>query len=433
MGRRKKQPEEENSPNQMAQAEDTSIKQMVPQDQENEGPEQFDRALLNQSIAERLDYFEKYKVDHTRLSDALDKIIRAICSPGDGPDLKRPGTIVLVIGPTRVGKTTLIGELEERLLKRAKERMLQDPGFMPFASVTTAGQGRFDWIDYSKAVLRQFKDPFVDKRSTLIRSRDYQEAMLEAYVHRKPYAVIVDEAQHLAKAARGSSLQAQLDQLKYFENRTGVSHVLVGTYEMRPFRKVSAQLACRSIDVHFPRYDATQDEDRALFKSILWALQCQLPVEKEPPLVEKHWEFLYARSIGCIGLLKLHLNQALELALNEGAKTVTETHLKATAMHKDRIKLAFTTAIQGENDLFEGKDADEDLLKMIREAKRSIVSPRKEDENVQGEGQTQPANNPKSRKSKPGNRLPDRDSIGVNVGVEEEDLDDIVAEDQSVD
>ena len=38
----------------------------------------------------------------------------------------------------------------------------------------------------------------------------------------------------------------------YFENATGASHILVGTYEMRPFRKANAQLACRSVDVHFP-------------------------------------------------------------------------------------------------------------------------------------------------------------------------------------
>jgi hypothetical protein len=83
-----------------------------------------------------------------------------------------------------------------------------------------------------------------------------------------------------------------------------VSHILVGTYEMRPFRKINPQLALRSIDVHFPRYDMNEEQDCLMFQSALWALQRQLPVEEEPLLAQKHWEFLYARSIGCVGLGK---------------------------------------------------------------------------------------------------------------------------------
>src|SRR5207248_5529760 len=146
--------------------------------------------------------------------------------------------------------------------------------------------------------------------------------METALLQRRPIALIVDEAHHLAKTSSGRYLQDQLDHLKYFENLTGVSHLLVGTYELRPFRKINAQLACRSVDVHFSRYDATKEEEAQVFRSVLWALQRQLPVEKEPALVEQ-WEFLYARSIGCVGLLKMHLNRALNAALTEGTKTIT--------------------------------------------------------------------------------------------------------------
>jgi hypothetical protein len=38
-----------------------------------------------------------------------------------------------------------------------------------------------------------------------------------------------------------------------------------------------------------------------------------------------------------------HVKQALELALSEGAKTLTEAHLKAVALHKDKVKLAFNS------------------------------------------------------------------------------------------
>ena len=233
--------------------------------------------------------------------------------------------------------------------------MLIDPTHFPYVrvSATGPGSGRFDWVDYYRAALRQVNNPFVDRRSPAIRVRDLREAMEEALIQHQPYAVIVDEAHHLAKAASGRRLQDQLDHLKYLENRTGVCHVLVGTYEMKSFRKASAQLAGRSIDVHFPRYDATKQEDREEFRSVLWALQRQLPLEEEPLLAQDRWEFLYARSIGCIGLLKLHLIRALALALSENARTVTETHLRTTAPSEDRLQEMMSAAFQGEADLIE--------------------------------------------------------------------------------
>ena len=168
--------------------------------------------------------------------------------------------------------------------------MLSEHDLIPFVLIDPPGSGRFEWIGYYEAVLRQLRDPFLDLRIPSLRTRDFLEAMIEALIQRKPYAVIVDEAQHLAKAASSKMRQEQLDQLKFIENRTGVSHVLVGTYEMRPFRKANAQLAGRSIDVHFPRYDATKPKEAVIFQSVLWALQRQLPVEKEPLLMEHHFK-----------------------------------------------------------------------------------------------------------------------------------------------
>jgi type II secretory pathway predicted ATPase ExeA len=372
-------------------------------------PERFPPQLLEQSASARLEYFEDHcLVEHPRLLEALEATVQAICSPGESAGRRRPGTMVLVIGPSRVGKTTLIQLLEERLLARAAERMKSDPHFIPFASITAEGpeSGRFNWSKYYKAVLRQLRNPFVDNKMVPIRSRELQDAMETALVERKPFAVIVDEAHHLAKAASGRRLQDQLDHLKYFENVTGVSHVLVGTYEMRPFRRVNAQLACRSIDIHFPRYDITKEEDCQIFRSVLWALQRQLPVEKEPLLAEDHWEFLYARSMGCIGLLKMHLNRALNLALTENAAAVTEKHLRQTVPSDVRIELALQNALESEAEFVESEDADERLLTLLGWTPPKVASPKGE------EAQDQGTSSAKAKKRKPGKRVEGRDPIG---------------------
>jgi hypothetical protein len=87
-----------------------------------EGPERFDPVLLTQPKASRVAWFEKEcTIEHMCLLQARDAVLRTICSPGEGPSLNRLGTMVLVIGPMRVGKTTLIRLLEQALLRRAGE------------------------------------------------------------------------------------------------------------------------------------------------------------------------------------------------------------------------------------------------------------------------------------------------------------------------
>ena len=387
---------------------------------QDEELEQFDPALLTQPAAMRLAWFEKEcTIEHLSLLRALETILHTICSPGEGESLNRLGTMTLVIGPARVGKTTLIRLLEQRLLERARDRMLRDKSHLPFVSVsaTGPGSGRFDWVDYYTAVLRQVNDPFLERKTRSTRVRDLREAMEEALIQRQPYAVIVDEAHHLAKAASGRTLQDQLDHLKYLENRTGVCHVLVGTYEMRPFRKVNAQLTGRSIDVHFPRYDATNQEDREEFRSVLWALQRQLPLEEEPLLAEQCWEMLYARSIGCIGLLKLHLIRALALALSQEARTLTEAHLRATALPEDRVKEMLSAALSGEADLAEPQGAEERLLTLL--GLREPETATKAKETASETKQDRPTASLRSRGRRPGDRVPGRDSIGTPAGAEQ--------------
>src|SRR6266567_3216580 len=369
-------------------------------------PESFPPELLAQPVGARQEYFEqRCLISHPRLQEALETILQAICPPGEGASTRRPGTMVLVIGPSRVGKTTLIRLLEERLTSMSKAQMLSDPSFIPFASILAAGPGtnRFEWAEYYRAVLRALHDPFVDGKVAQIRTKELRAAMETALLERKPLAIIVDEAHHLAEAARGSRLQSQLNHLKHFENATGTSHILVGTYEMRPFRKVNAQLACRSVDVHFPRYDAAIDADAQVFQSIVWALQRQLPVAQEPALIE-HWEFLYARSIGCVGLLKLHLNRALNLALAEQAKTVTLTHLRKTAMPEARVEAALRNALESEAELTESDGADERLLTLLglRGSRPAPQSKTKTEE---------PSPKPK-KQDRPGKRSTGRDATG---------------------
>jgi hypothetical protein len=169
-----------------------------------EAPEPFPPELLTLPAGARQEYFEqRCLISHPRMQEALETILQAICPPGEGASTRRPGTMVLVIGPSRVGKTTLIRLLEERLLAKSRVLMVSDPSFIPFASITAPGAdtNRFEWVEYYRAVLRALHDPFVDGKIARIRTRELREAMETALGERKPLAIIVDEAHHLAAAA----------------------------------------------------------------------------------------------------------------------------------------------------------------------------------------------------------------------------------------
>jgi hypothetical protein len=135
-------------------------------------------------------------------------------------------------------------------------------------------------------------------------------------------------------------------------------------------------------------------------------LQRQLPVEEEPLLVEKHWELLYARSIGCIGLLKLHLNRALNRALKEGTRTVTLDHLRQTAASDVRLKLALRNALESEAEFVEAEDADAQLLALLQKPLPRLSSKAVQGQDEQDHSQSPPA--PRNRR--PGKRAPGRDS-----------------------
>src|SRR5436309_13045599 len=90
---------------------------------------------------------------------------------------------------------------------------------------------------------------------------------------------------------------------KDIANRTGTVHVLLGTYELLAFRNLSAQLSRRCLDLHFQRYRADSAADRQFFQSVLLTFQKQLPFESKDTDLPAMWDFLYERSIGCVGIL----------------------------------------------------------------------------------------------------------------------------------
>jgi adenylate kinase family enzyme len=337
----------------------------------------FPKELLEQPASERLSYFQHKVVAHPHLKAIHQALTKAIQQPSGA-------SLVLVFGPTGVGKTTLRLRIEQQLAEEARNTKDYVPGNIPVASIeaTSPETGDFRWKDYYMRALQALDDPFLDHRidyrlknarrnkdgQVIIGSNvpicDLRWAVEQALRLRHPKAFIVDEAQHLRKISGGKRLLDQMDILKSLANVTDTVHVLIGTYELLSLANLSAQLNRRSIDIHFPRYRCENNSDWIVFKSILLTFQRYLPLAKEPDLVEQG-EYFYERSLGCVGILKDWLTRSLSVALDESSDTLSERQLESTAYSHRKLLRIIQETREGEDTLQEQTLHQSDLRMLL--------------------------------------------------------------------
>ena len=302
----------------------------------------FPSHLLDESLDVRIKYFQEKTIKHQIQSACLDKALREIFNP-------KGAQIVFIFGPSGVGKTTIVPKIEQGIAERASERMLNDSSFIPYLSVEAKSpeDGLFDWGDFYTRALKAGEEPLHDqkvrplgymegdkhvrrvrKRRKMAKS-DGRSALEDWLQQRRPLALIIDEAQHLKKINGMKTLINQMDTLKSLANMSKTKIVLIGTYESLDLLKLSGQLTRRTREIHFPRYRWDIKEDRMEFARIVKSFQKNMPLVKEPNLVD-YLDLLYKHSVGCIGILKDWLDRSLELCFEDDKQSITKAMLEKT-------------------------------------------------------------------------------------------------------
>jgi len=301
--------------------------------------ERFPRELLKKPTSERSKYFREYTVGHPVLMKAYEKAMRILRQHGGKQ-------IALIVGPGRSGKTFLTEWLAEDLKSDWAPQQASDPGRIPVVSIEVPARDtlRPSWMKIYELILRALEEPLIDKKIvygdlTLHPTSDGKLKMNDRFAggklgiavksaleYRRP-TLFFDEFHHLLNWP-GLSFQDQMDCVKYLANRGETKLGLFATYEVLDPFDLSDQVTCRTKIIHLRRYGLSK-EDQEDFGSVIYSFQINMPFRDEPDLL-KHFDYLYERTNGQVGLLFIWLQEACDMALEEGASTVKLKHLKTT-------------------------------------------------------------------------------------------------------
>lgn len=323
--------------------------------------------------------------------------------------------IIILTGPTGVGKSTVASAIGKAVLDRFQSRMVVEPDLVPVVALRAVPPtgGNFDWKDFYIRLLNQQGEPFSDRKLYVPRqmpllpdcvSTDHLERSVTSHLRRsveeylrrrRTKLLIIDEAHHLLMVNSGHRLECQFETLKSLAIETGVTILLSGTYSLLNILRHSGQLTRRSQVVDFARYDMRTKEEARHFQRTVAYLEYLLSAYV-PAKLGMYVDYFYQKSIGCVGILKDWMTRCLDHAIQEKAPVIDTAFAERFALPNRGLMRILEEAVWGEAELTDvGDDQLHDLLK------HGLLASREE----KPDGMV---------RRKPGKRNPLRDPVGGN-------------------
>ena len=374
--------------------------------------------------AELLADFKQYTMAHPKLRAMHDQVLQAIREPAGA-------SLIFILGPTGVGKTTLVSRLMRQITCDLLPELEQDRETLPVAGIEAEAptHGNYDFKQHFKRSLKALGEILIEYRldltwqllearqkgSIIINAKTnagaLRNSLEDSLKRRRPAAFFIDEAHHLGKVAGGRKFQDHLDVIKSLANTAETMHVLVGTYELQLLLNLSDQLSRRSRTFHFERYRSGQTADVKAFQNIVWNFQQRLPFPEQRDLRE-HSQYLMERSLGCVGILKGWFIRAADVALDRGSVTLTIDHLKQHEPADAEWRSIATALLEGEEALRESEAEIESLRFRLQQSVSATKANRRKKTPAVTNQAPEGAGRPRRH---PGERRPQRDPVGKKV------------------
>ncbi len=298
-------------------------------------------AQLTPEARAKLDAFKTVTVKHARLREVDEQLSLLVEEHTDA-------THVLLCGPGGVGKSKVLKVVAERFTREEPDRFVVP---ILLLEPIPPDQGSYLRLDYYRQIITALKEHLLVKellgkvahlmaapKATRGRTGatdwlDLREVAEQALIRARVKAVFADEGHRLMQGDGSHSVDAQLEWLKSLTNRTNVVHVLADPYALFGFRNTSGQLARRGRDLHFPRYHVASLEERQEFAGAVQYLLERVPLTCDVEALLTRWRWFAEGSVGCIGVLKDWLVDAVTVTLAQGGTSLTEESLTRTMPH----------------------------------------------------------------------------------------------------
>ncbi len=307
-------------------------------------------------------------VSHQRFDEAVGFIRARLLFQSDSK-------LLFVVGPSGVGKTRAYSTAQKIILDLLKEGLFEDLTRIPYVAfeVGSTSIGNFAWGPFYHEYQKHLRMPLVPSKAVLdelpfiSKQEGPHEVLVSAINHRRPYATLLDEANHLCQVANPRLIAQQLNKIKSLANKTGVLHIMFGTYELAAVLDASEQLARRGDTFHFARYRKHVPGEMGAFSAMVKRFQGALPFHHTIDLCS-NIDFIYERCIGCGGTLKTWLVSAMSYACRNNRDHITFDDMVATAMAPNKLRVMLHAAQRGE-ELLDDRSNGLEVLRLMIDSK----------------------------------------------------------------
>lgn len=319
------------------------------------------------------------RIKHPFIADAIDEV-RLMLDAQDNANL------LVLCGPTGVGKTTLGQYLIEAEFDDQSHAMEENPGLIPaiIVQAPASGERDFSWRLFYRGILDGLEGeldvprtsygvdpktgrvarPLGPHKNTLA---DMRTAITRSLRNRGTRFILVDEAAHMMLQCRPADLETHFNTLKSLSDNSGAQWVLLGSYDLLATLSLSAQLARRTHVIHFGRYREDVPADVRAFRGCVKMMSGYLPALKDLDLL-RYTDVLHRNAVGCVGTLRTILAR---LNLLVGKHGWSEEMLRKALLTEAQVTQIMREIVEGESRIAPGLERHL-LSPQTLEARRAV-------------------------------------------------------------